>query len=80
MSVHTHTVHLSFRIGTLTKVLHFAIGKPMAHHGKFAIKNGKINIGKLWQTQSHKTPWQKAVGLLQATKEWQITAFLPFLV
>ena len=25
-------------IFTLTKVLHFAIGKPMAYHGKFAVK------------------------------------------
>ena len=36
---------------TLTKVLHFAIGKPMAHHGKFAVKRTAkatlANYGKL---------------------------------
>ena len=45
--------------GTRTKVLHFAIGKPMAHHGKFAVKRMAKSIGKLWQTQLRKTPWQK---------------------
>ena len=36
---------------TLTKVLHFAIDKPMAHHGKFAVKrtvkSTLANYGKL---------------------------------
>ena len=36
---------------TLTKVLHFAIGKPMAYHGKFAVKRTAkstlANYGKL---------------------------------
>ena len=53
--------------GSLTKVLHFAIGKPMAHHGKFAIKRTAkstlANYGKLshakhrskkWSPRSHK--------------------------
>ena len=64
---------------TLTKVLHFAIGKPMAHHDKFAIKrmakSTLANYGKL----SHAKHCGKS-GHLQATKEWQIMAFLPFLV
>ena len=36
---------------TLTKVLHFAIGKPIAYHGKFAVKRTAkstlANYGKL---------------------------------
>ena len=36
---------------SLTKVLHFAIGKPMAYHGKFAVKrtakSALANYGKL---------------------------------
>ena len=40
---------------TLTKVLHFAISKPMAHHGKFAIKRTAkatlANYGKVSRTK-----------------------------
>ena len=38
-------------MNSLTKVLHFAIGKPMAYHGKFAVKRTAkstlANCGKL---------------------------------
>ena len=34
---HDTSFHCS-DVDSLTKVLHFAIGKPMAHHGKFAVK------------------------------------------
>ena len=46
----------------LTKVLHFAIGKPMAYHGKFTVKRtAKSTLANYGKTQSHKTPHQKAV-------------------
>ena len=42
---------------TLTKVLHFAIGKPVAHHGKFAVKRTAkstlANYGKLSRAKHH---------------------------
>ena len=63
---------------TVTKVLHFAIGKPMAHQGKFArkrmAKSALANYGKLSRPKH-----RGKSGHLQAIKEWKITAFLPFL-
>ena len=64
---------------SLTKVLHFAIGKPMAHHRKFAVKR---TAKATWQTTAKSVAQNTAAksGNLQAIKEWQIMAFLPFLV
>ena len=49
---------------TLTKVLHFAIGKPVAHHGKFAVKRTAkstlANCGKLSRAKHHSKKWSPA--------------------
>ena len=47
----TFTTFVACQCSTLTKVLHFAIGKPMAYHCKFAVKRTAkstlANYGKL---------------------------------
>ena len=64
---------------TLTKVLHFAIGKPMAYHGKFSkkrtAKSTLANYGKLSRAKYRDEKRSPA-----SYKKWQITAFLPFMV